>query len=128
MDILKVGMLGIAGVMLALQFRSNKSEYGMYIGFAICLLIFSFVVFGLSSLFENMSALQRYIGADNTYFRILLKVIGITYICEFCSGICRDAGYSSVSGQIEIFGKLSVLAAGMPVLLAIIDSIQEIAR
>lgn len=128
MDILKVGMLGIAGVMLALQFRSNKSEYGMYIGFAICLLIFSFVVFGLSSLFENMSALQRYIGADNTYFRILLKVIGITYICEFCSGICRDAGYSSVSGQIEIFGKLSILAAGMPVLLAIIDSIQEIAR
>lgn len=128
MDILKVGMLGIAGVMLALQFRSNKSEYGMYIGFAICLLIFSFVVFGLSSLFENMSALQRYIGADNTYFRILLKVIGITYICEFCSGICRDAGYSSVSGQIEIFGKLSVLAAGMPVLLAIIDSIQEIAK
>lgn len=127
MDILKVGMLGIAGVMLAIQFRSNKSEYGMYIGFAVCLLIFSFVVFGLSSLFENMSALQRYIGADNTYFRILLKVIGITYICEFCSGICRDAGYSSVSGQIEIFGKLSVLAAGMPVLLAIIESIQEIA-
>lgn len=127
MDILKVGMLGIAGVMLAIQFRSNKSEYGMYIGFAICLLIFSFVVFGLSSLFENMSVLQRYIGADNTYFRVLLKVIGITYICEFCSGICRDAGYSSVSGQIEIFGKLSVLAAGMPVLLAIIESIQEIA-
>lgn len=127
MDILKVGMLGIAGVMLAIQFRSNKSEYGMYIGFAVCLLIFSFVVFGLSSLFENMSALQRYIGADNTYFRILLKVIGITYICEFCAGICKDAGYSSISGQIEIFGKLSVLAAGMPVLLAIIESIQEIA-
>lgn len=127
MDVLKVGMLGVAGVMLALQFRSNKTEYGMYIGFAVCLLIFSFVVFGLTSLFENMEILQRYIGADNTYFRILLKVIGITYICEFCAGICKDAGYSSISGQIEIFGKLSVLAAGMPVLLAIIESIQEIA-
>lgn len=128
MDVLKVGMLGIAGVMLALQFRTNKSEYGMYIGFGICLLIFSFVVSGLTSLFDNMGVLQSYIGEDNTYFHILLKVIGITYICEFCSGICKDAGYSSISGQIEIFGKLSVLAAGMPVLLAIIKSIQEIAR
>ena len=51
----------------------------------------------------------------------------ITYICELCSGICKDAGYSSVAGQIEIFGKLSVLAAGMPILLAILESIQEIA-
>ncbi|HBA68898.1 MAG TPA: stage III sporulation protein AD [Lachnospiraceae bacterium] len=128
MNVLRIGLLGVAGVMVALQFRSNKPEYGLYIGFAICLLIFSFVVSGLSSVLEYMNEMGRYIGSDNTYFRILLKVIGITYICEFCSGICRDAGYSSIAGQIEIFGKLSVLAAGMPVVLAIIESIQEIGR
>ena len=127
MDVLKIGMLGIVGVLLALQFKTNKPEYGLYIGFAVCLLIFSFVVFGLTSIFESMGVMERYISANGTYFRILLKVIGITYICEFCSGICKDAGYSSISGQIEIFGKLSVLAAGMPILLAIIESIQEIA-
>lgn len=127
MDVLKIGMLGVAGVMLAMQFKSGKAEYGLYIGFAICLLIFSFVIFGLSSLFENMGVLERYISTNNTYFHVLLKVIGITYICEFCSGVCKDAGYSSIAGQIEIFGKLSVLAAGMPILLAIIESIQEIA-
>lgn len=127
MDILKIGMLGIAGVMLALQFKSGKQEYGLYIGFAVCLLIFSFVISGLGSVLDSMEALQKYMDANHTYFRILLKVIGITYICEFCSGICNDAGYSSIAGQIEIFGKLSVLMAGMPILLAIIESIQEIA-
>ncbi len=127
MDVMKIGMLGIAGVMLALQFKSNKQEYGLYIGFAICVLIFSFVITGLTSLFGNLGGLGKYISGNGTYFTILLKVIGITYICEFCVGICKDAGYSSIAGQIEIFGKLSVLAAGMPVLLAIIESIQEIA-
>ena len=127
MDVLRIGILGIVGVMLALQFKANKPEYGIYIGFAVSLLIFSFVVSGLSSIFESMGIMEKYIGSDGTYFSVLLKVIGITYICEFCSGICRDAGYGSVSGQIEIFGKLSVLAAGMPILLAIIQSIQEIA-
>lgn len=126
MDVLKIGMLGIAGVMLALQFRSGKQEYGIYIGFAVCLLIFSFVIAGMTSLFNGMGELQGYMGSDNIYFRILLKVIGITYICEFCAGICKDAGYSSVAGQVEIFGKLSVLASGMPILMAIIESIGEI--
>lgn len=126
MDVVKIGMLGIAGVMLALQFKSHKQEYGLYIGFAVCLLIFSFVIFGLTSLMDSMGSLQKYLSTDNTYFNILLKVIGITYICEFCSGICKDAGYSSIAGQIEIFGKLSVLFVGMPILLAIIESIQEI--
>ena len=127
MDVLRIGILGIAGVMLALQFKSNKPEYGLYIGFAVSLMIFTFIVSGLASLFGSMGIIEKYIGSNGTYFSILLKVIGITYICEFCSGICRDAGYASVSGQIEIFGKLSVLAAGMPILLAIIESIQEIA-
>lgn len=126
MDVLKIGILGISGVMLALQFKSGKQEYGLYIGFAVSLLIFSFVIIGLTSLFSGIGELQRYIDSDNTYFRILLKVIGITYICEFCAGICKDAGYSSIAGQVEIFGKLSVLASGMPILLAIIESIGAI--
>ena len=125
MNALRIGILGIAGVMFALQFRSNKPEYGLYIGFAVSLLIFSYAVSGLTALFGHMEIMEKYIGSNRAYFSILLKVIGITYICEFCSGICRDAGYASVSGQIEIFGKLSILAAGMPILLAAIESIQE---
>ncbi len=127
MEALKIGLLGVTGVLLALQFKSNKPEFGLYIGFAVCLLLFSFTVSGLSKVFENINVMGRYMSEDGFYFRILLKVIGITYICEFSSGICKDAGYSSIASQIEIFGKLSVLASGMPVLLAIIESIQEIA-
>ena len=127
MDVLKIGMLGIAGAILALQFKASRPEYGMYIGFGVCLLIFSMALSGLVAVFGSMGILEKYIGADNAYFRILLKVVGITYVCEFCSGICRDAGHSAIAGQIEIFGKLSVLAAGMPILLAIIESIQGMA-
>ena len=54
MEVLKIGLLGVAGVMLALQFKSNKPEFGLYIGFAICLLLFSFVVSGLSSVIGSM--------------------------------------------------------------------------
>ena len=53
-----------------------------------------------------------------------MKMIGITYIAEFASGICKDAGFGSLGGQIEMFGKLSMLAVSMPVLLALLETIK----
>ena len=55
----------------------------------------------------------------------MLKMIGITYIAEFSSGICKDAGYQTIAGQIEIFGKLTILTLGMPVLMALLETIRE---
>lgn len=41
-EIIKVGVLGIIGVLLAVHFKTNKPEYGMYIGFSLSILIFSY--------------------------------------------------------------------------------------
>ena len=127
MEIIKIGLLGVAGAMLALQFRSNRPEYGLYLGAAICLIIFSFSVNGLKMLLERMEGLFSYLNGNNEYLGLLLKAVGITYVCEFCASICRDAGYGAVAGQIEIFGKLSVLLMGLPVLAAVIENINVIA-
>ena len=52
---------------------------------------------------------------------ILLKMAGVTYVAEFASGICKDAGYQNIAVQIEIFTKLTILAIGMPVLLSLLE-------
>ena len=36
---------------------------------------------------------------------ILLKMAGVTYVAEFASGICKDAGYQNIAVQIEIFSQ-----------------------
>lgn len=128
MEILKIGILGIAGVMVALQFKSVKPEISLYMGLTVSILIFSFSLDGLFQILKRMEAFAGYIDAGDSYFRLLFKAVGITYICEFCSSICKDAGYAAVAGQIEIFGKLTVLFMGMPVLTAIIENINAITR
>jgi stage III sporulation protein AD len=122
-DIIKIGILGITGVFLALQFKSTRPEFGMYMGFAICLLIFSFSVTQIKLIAEQFSNIKKYLDGAESYIAVLLKVIGITYVCEFASGICKDGGFSAVAEQIEILGKLSVMFAGLPILFAIIEQI-----
>ena len=64
-------------------------------------------------------------GTDTSRISFDLKVIGITYICEFCANLCRDAGYGSIAGQIELSGKLSVLMLGLPILLTLLETLKS---
>lgn len=122
--IIKAALLGIVGVLLAVQFKAQKPEYGILIGFGISILIFCYSLGQVETVLLQFETLQKYLGDTQGYLAILMKVIGITYICEFSAGICKDAGFAAVSDQIEILGKLSVIFAGLPVLFAVIDQIQ----
>lgn len=125
LEIIKVGMLGVIGVILALQFKGSKPEYAFYIGMGAAILIFYYVLKCLYSLMAEIGSLQKYMDGSQGYLGTLLKIVGITYICEFSAGICKDAGFSSLAGQIEVLGKLSVMFAGLPILLAVIEQIQK---
>ena len=124
MEIAKVALIGIIGVLLAIQFKSQKTEYSLYIGFAVSLIIFAYAVQMLQVVLQQMESLQLFLGGSGTYLGTLLKVVGITYLCEFSAGVCKDAGYSAIAGQIEVFGKLTVMFAGMPILFAAMEYIQ----
>lgn len=127
MEMIRIGILGVAGVLIALQFKTVKPEISLYIGFAVCVVIFTFSVNGMMQILSKMEELQKYINGSGPYFALLFKAVGITYISEFCASICKDAGYGAVAGQIEIFGKLTVLFMGLPVLIAVIENISSIA-
>lgn len=125
MEIVKIAVMGIVGVLIAIQFKSHKPEYGVYVGIGISILIFYYVVQSLAGVMGQLSALQKYMEFGQGYIGILLKVMGITYICEFSAGICKDAGHQSVAGQIELLGRLAVMFSGLPIILAVIEQLEE---
>ena len=127
MDIIKIGLIGVVGVLVAVTFKSYKNEYGIYIGFAVCLLILTYSVNYFTSILSGMERLENYLGDSFQYLSVLLKAVGAAYVCEFCSAICRDAGYIGIAGQVETMGKMYILLIGMPVLFALMESIQTIA-
>ena len=124
-EIIKVGILGIVGVLIAVQLKSQKPEYGIYIGLSLGIMIFCYALKEMEAVISQLDLVRKYLGSGENYLAILLKVIGITYICEFSAGICKDAGYGTVAEQIEVLGKLSVMFAGIPILFAVIEQMQS---
>jgi len=123
MDIMTIAGLGIITVVLAIQLKSIKPEYGIYLSVAGVLLIFFYSIGKLTGILDFLDKIRSYIQVNEMYVGILLKIIGITYIAEFAGNVCKDAGYSAIGNQIEIFGKLMVLAVSMPILLALLETL-----
>ena len=73
---------------------------------------------------DYIQSLADLIHVDALYMGVILKMIGITYISEFASAICKDAGYARIAGQIQVLAKLSILALGMPVLMAFLSTVE----
>lgn len=124
MTVITIGIVGITAVLLAVEMKSMKGEYGIYLVMAAGCFIFFYGVSKMETIFDAMKRLQEFIKINQVYLSTLIKMTGITYIAEFSSGICKDAGYGAIGNQIEIFGKLSILAVSMPIVLALMETLQ----
>ena len=125
MTILTAAAAGLTAVLLAVQLKSVKSEYGVYLVMAAGVFIFLYGLGKMEVILDTLAQIRDSIQIEPIYLDLLLRMIGIAYVAEFASGICKDAGYGALGSQIEIFGKLSILAVSMPVFGALLETVQS---
>lgn len=124
MNIMQAAAAAVCGTLLALQFKGQKSEYGIYISIAVSVILCFGILGKLSVILDTVREIGSFIEIEGGYLAILLKMLGITYAAEFTANICRDSGYQTLAAQTELFGRLAVLVLSMPVLLALLKTIR----
>lgn len=125
MTMITVAAVGMVSVFLAVQLKGMKGEYGFYLSVAAGVFIFFYGIQKLETILRVVEEIQAAIRLNHVYFTTMIKMVGITYIGEFAASICRDSGYSFLGNQIEIFGKLSVLAVSAPIVLALLNTLEQ---
>lgn len=120
-----VGLI-IVAVILALSLKSRNPEISSMVSLAIGLVIIGICIGRIRVIIDVFNSLSELVKIDRLYIVVLLKLIGVAYICEFASGISRDAGYTAVASQIELLGKLTMLTVSLPVFLQVIERLLEL--
>ena len=120
----KIAVLGVSAVLIALMLLREKPEYAAVTVLAAGLLIFAYILAQLSGVVNFLKELLARLPIEPSSFGLLLKMLGIAYLAEFASNICRDVGYASVAGQIEIFAKLSIVALSLPFLTYLVELVE----
>ena len=113
----------VIAVIMALSLKSRNPEISSLISVAICIAIISICITKIGVIVESIRYIADFIKIDKAYILILLKLIGVAYICEFAAGISKDAGYTAIASQIELTGKLTMLLISLPVLTQVVETI-----
>lgn len=126
MSFLKILAGVMVGVLLALKLKASGSPIGVYLSIALSVFVLFYMINRMTYVVDFLDSVMDGIGLEEGYLQILVKIVGISYLCEFTSNICREAGFPAVAGQVEISGKLTMMILSMPVLFAIVDTITGI--
>lgn len=121
--IFKVAFIGIAAAILATLIKKDKAELSLMIGIGAAVIIFLYVLSQIKVVFLFVSEMTDMIALEETYYTQLLKMLGVAYVAEFASAICRDSGHQSISGMIELFAKLSIVTLSIPGILFLVETI-----
>ena len=119
MDIIKISLLGVCGVILGFLMKGTRPEYTCFITLGIGLTILGLAVGKIAYLFQALDQISESLPVDGSYFLTLIKMMGITYIGQFSSG------YQATGVQIELFCRLSVLVLCIPILVALLETVES---
>ena len=123
---IKVCFIGIIAALLALIIRQCKNEFGIMLGIAASGIIFLYIIFQITNIIDFVNKIINKIPFDSIYFVELIKMIGVSYCAEISANICRDAGYSSIAGQIETFAKITIVVMSLPGLYYFVEVLESI--
>lgn len=122
----KIALIAIVGMTLAVMVGGMRRDISIWITIVSGIIIFFFGIRKFEYVVDMFHELTNYIGINETYIKIILKMIGIAYLSEFTAAICRDAGQNAIAGQVDFFGKMSMIVVSLPVLQSLLETIGEV--
>lgn len=126
MEIIQIVGLGFAVMLLILIIKSQRPELAVQLSLTLATIIFLMVLSKISVVLNLFQDLADKANISQIYLNTILKIIGIAYITEFGSQVCRDAGEGAVAGKIEFAGKVLIMVMAVPIIALVLDTIVKL--
>ena len=97
----------------------------MAIGMVTGIIIFYYVLTQISVVVSFITELLDMVAIEENYYMQLLKMLGVAYVAEFASSICKDAGQQSIAGMVELFAKISIVALSIPGMVFLVETLGQ---
>lgn len=126
MNIINIAGAAVTAAAIAVIVRQQKKEFGMFVSIAAGIFFFFIVVDQLQEILDFFGRVASLANVSSDVIVILIKALGICYITQFASDICKDEGESSIASKIELVGKLAILIISIPIFENILNLIIKI--
>ena len=126
MEVMRIVGIGLIGAILSILLRNSKPEFSMLIPVVVSFTVLACAMPYLIRITEELSRMASSAGINSSYMRIVIKVIGISYLVCITAELCKDAGENAIAAKIELGGKLIILAMEIPIINSLLNLFKEI--
>ncbi|MGI5851046.1 MAG: stage III sporulation protein AD [Clostridiales bacterium] len=123
MGIVQILGIGIIAAILSVTIKQEKPEFAVMVSIATGITIFFVIADKLPYVIDTFNNIISKTQVNMVFISTLIKIIGIAYITEFGSQICRDMGEGSIASKIELGGKVIIMVLGLPIITALTETI-----
>ena len=116
----------LLSVILVLAVGNRERDFSALLAIAVCCMTGAAAMQLLEPVLDFLYELQALCIMENMLFRNLLKLLGISLVCEIASTVCIDAGCSAFGKSIQFLGTAVILYLSIPVLQMFVSLIQDI--
>lgn len=126
MDIFQIVILAVVSTLIIIVLKVQRPEIALQISLITGVIIFFVVLGKTAAVIQLLKQYADKANIDMVYFSTLLKIIGIAYITEFGSEICKDAGEGAIASKVELAGKVIIIVLAVPIITSLLDLVISI--
>ena len=119
----KIIAVGIISALIIICFKNANSELAAPVSVASGLLILLMTVSYVKEFVSFFGDIASVAGIDEGIYKIVLKVLAISYLSEFASGAVEDLGQKNLSEKIQFAGKAIMIVLAIPLLKNLIEKV-----
>lgn len=119
---IKIIIICLIVLILTVFLRQIMPEYSLFITIISGIGILVFLAIEISTPFLKLFEILNNYGINKTLSQYLLKAFGICLLTKFSAELCIDFGQSSLSGKVEMAGKIAIFLLSFPLIEEILNT------
>lgn len=120
-DMIRPFLLALTGLAAIIILKGIVPEFAVPIRLAVICAVLAFALSGVDQATEYISSFSALGDIDVSFVKIALKVTGICIVSQSVADICRDSAETALASQVELVGRMLILAVSLPLAKTLLE-------
>lgn len=120
---IKIVFVAFIGVFASLTLKRVNSNLSFAVAVLTGVIIISMLYVDVNNLVQVFNTFSNGYGVSDNHIKLLLKVLGISYVTQFASSVAEECGEKFIAKKIEFAGKIFIITLSVPILLNLMNTI-----
>ncbi len=123
---IKIVLVAFVGVIISVLLKQINSDIGFVSVIITGIIVLGLLYTDINNIFSVFKAFSSGYGVSQVHVKLLIKVLGISYITQFGSSVAEECGEKFIAKKIDLAGKILIISLSIPVLTNLLDSIIDL--